>query len=137
MKQNEKTTSPPPDTPEQLEPVRGSRLSSIGLPMVLAVSIGIALLLTSISVGLYFASNLSRIDLSKPKYADIREDVLNGGETQDEALDRDSPLTSESVGQAIEEMQSRRSDLRQLGGFDTSILDNSQLGIDAKTPKVQ
>jgi len=126
-----------PDVLEQIEP-RLSRLRSIGLPMALVVSIGVALILTAISIGLYYSSNLSRIDLSKPKYADIREDVLNGGdEQQDDTLDRDSPITNESVKKAIQEMKSRRDDLRQLGGFNSSIMNDSQLGIDAKTPAVQ
>lgn len=135
--EDQKTKPAEPEALEQLEP-RLSRLRSIGLPMALLVCVGVALLLTSISIGMYYSSNLSRIDLSKPKYADIRQDVLNGGDDlQDDTLDRDSPITSESMKEAIKEMQSRRTDLRQLGEFNSSILDDSQLGIDAKTPAAQ
>lgn len=117
-----------PETPERLEPV--NRLSSIGLPVTLAICIVIALILTSISIGLYFNSNLSRIDLSKPKYADIRGDVLsNEPEEQQEELDSDSPITREAIQEAIVEMKQRREDLRQLGDFDSEVLENAQLGI--------
>lgn len=106
-------------------------LSGIGLPFVLAICIIIALILTSISMALYFSSNLSRIDLSKPKYAGIRRDLLPAAETSDqEDFDTDSPITRESVDEAIKEMQRRRNDLQNFGAFNSPVLDDAQLGID-------
>ncbi len=117
--------------PEQAEPV--GRLTSIGLPVALSIFIGIALILTIISIGLYYSSNLSRIDLSKPKYADIRSDVLTGKESKpSNKIDTTSPITSESAQRALSDMKQRRKDLQQLGSFDSQILDDAQLGIGIK-----
>lgn len=117
-----------PPGSERLEPA--SRAGGVGLPLTLAVCIGIALLLSGVSISLYYNSNLSRIDLSKPKYADIRREVLPSGEAVDqEEFDNDSPITSEALEEALKELRQRRKDLQSLGNFDSSVLDDAQLGI--------
>lgn len=125
-KPNEKPTKHPL-APEQLEPpARLERLQSIGLPVALGISIAIALLLTSISMGLYFSSNLSRIDLSKPKYADVRQDVRTADQ---EEFDNEGPITQEVIQDAIKKLEQDRKDLRALGDFTSPALNNKQLGI--------
>lgn len=113
----------------QLEPVereRFERLRRIGLPVALGISVGVALLLTSVSIGLYFSSNLSRIDLSKPKYADIRRDVKAAG---GEEFKNEGPVTQEAVQEAMKELKQSQAELRELGDFTSSVLDDEQLGI--------
>lgn len=101
-----------------------------GLPMMLAVSVGIALALTVTSIGLYYSSNLSRIDLSKPRYADVRVAIEPAHEdSETEQFDVSSPITEESVKRTLEEMQTRQNALRGLGNFSSPILSDTALGL--------
>jgi len=119
-----------PDVAQKPEPeVPASRFSRIGLPMMLTICIGIALALISISIGMYYNSNLSRIDLSKPRYADVRVTVTPDSNGDSDELDASSPITEESVRQALEDMKARRESLRGLGDFSSSVLDDAALGI--------
>ncbi len=121
------TPRPPTDAPEEPENVR-----RFGLPLALTVAIGTALLLTGINMALYFSSNLSRIDLSKPKYADIRKDLRPSEDASSQPkVDTTSPITKDAVQAQIDNLTKRRDELRKLGGFDSTVLDDAPLGIDA------
>lgn len=103
---------------------------AIGLPLTLTLVIGVALALTGINMALYFGSNLSRIDLSKPKYADIRGELQPSVQTADKPeLDTSSPITREAIREQIDELKRRQTELRKLGGFDSPVLDDAPLGI--------
>lgn len=122
-----------PAVPDQLDNAeaveRLDRLRSIGLPVALGASVVIVLLLTSISMGLYFSSNLSRIDLSKPKNAEVRQQLQTASRDEDDDYDNEGPVTQEALQQAAEQLKQRRKQLRKLGDFTSPILSDKELGI--------
>ena len=121
-----------PKTEQDTDPdVTGGRFSRIGLPMMLTICIGIALALVATSIGMYYSSNLSRIDLSKPRYADVRVAITPDADSDSdsEELDSSSPITEESVRQALEDMKAKRESLQGLGDFSSPVLDDAALGI--------
>ncbi|MBL8160318.1 hypothetical protein JNJ66_07740 [Candidatus Saccharibacteria bacterium] len=121
---------PPHDRPGGREEHGSRKTRRMGLPLALGLCIGVAVILTGINMVLYLRSNLSRIDLSKPKYADIRKDLrpsqAEGGQEQ---IDTTSPITAEAIREQIDELRVRQEELRRIGGFDSPVLDDSAIGI--------
>lgn len=100
--------------------------SRFTLPTALVVAIACALLLTGVSTALYLGSNFSRIDLSKPKNADIRSKVNSLSEA---TSNNSGPITRESINEAIRKMKGAETELQKAGDFNSPVLDDSSLGI--------
>ncbi len=100
-----------------------------GLSTALAAAIGAALFLTGVSTTLYLSSNFSRIDLSKPKNADVRSQVTSVSE--DNQIDSSGPVTRESIKEMREHMQAAQTTLKKSGSFDSPVLEDITLGIGA------
>ena len=105
------------------------KLRTMGLPLALSLAICIALLLTGISIGAYFNSSFSSIDLSKPKYADIRTQLLPKDEENKKTDEDNGPITKQSIRKNIDELVKIRQDLQKLSNFDNEALEDAQLGI--------
>lgn len=113
----------------QLEPAeRLQRLQGISLPVALGIGVAVAVLLVATSIGLYLTSNLSRIDLSKPKYAEARTDVNEIPERQ-EGYSAEGPVDQQSIQEAIKILKERRQKVRELGDFTEPVLTDDALGI--------
>lgn len=118
-----------PKLPDQLRPSEPlKRFNGIGLPVALGIGVAAALLLVGISMGLYLNSNLSRIDLSKPKYAEARTEVEEFPDQQDEYSD-EGPVTQETIREAIDLLKERRKELREAGDFTDPVLSDEALGL--------
>lgn len=100
-----------------------------GLPLALGIGIGIAAVLVTISIGLYLSSNLSRIDLSKPKYAEARNGVDKTSEETVEQYSIDGPINQQSTREAVDLLKKRRGKLREAGNFSAPVLSDEALGI--------
>lgn len=99
------------------------------------VSVLVAVLLTSISMWAYNSSDVARLDVSRPGYETIRDEVKNTEET------KKFGATGELNEQAFEDFQllydERLHNLGDLGRFDGAVLNDDQLKLAEPTPPVE
>ncbi len=95
------------------------------LLVALSLVIGVALVLTTVSVSLYSFSGVSKLDLSRPGFEREREEVR---QTQSQkAYDSTSPVTSGAIDEFLKEYDERANDLKQYGDFRDQALDDASL----------
>ena len=100
-------------------------ISAHRLPMAIAGAIGIALLLTVISVSLYIRSGASRLDLSRPGYEKVRDKVKPSSE--DDNFSASGPMNLEVANDFQKLYTKKRTTLSQLDPFDPAVLDDSSI----------
>lgn len=103
-----------------------------GLPFGIFLAILSALLLTAISMTLYFVSGTAKLDLSRPGYESARTQIhRTDGIDQNFSLNGD--LDSAVIKDFLKKYDREAKDLQQYGSFNNPILDDSQLGITTDT----
>lgn len=95
------------------------------LAVALGLSIGIALLLTVVSVTIYSLSGFSKLDLSRPGYEREREEVRKT-ETP-KTYDTTSPVTRSALDEFLRQYDQRAQDLKEYGDFRDQALDDASL----------
>jgi hypothetical protein len=70
------------------------------IAMALLVAISLALFMTVLSVTIYISSGVSTLDLSRPGYERVREQIGESGPT--ESFSSNGPLTPEVVDEFLE-----------------------------------
>ena len=92
----------------------------------------IASLLTGVSMALYVSSGASRLDLSRPGYESLRNDVQQG--KGEDTFSATGPLNTDVAQDFQERLNRHRETLSKLDTFGTNALDDEQLQI---TPTAQ
>lgn len=93
-------------------------------PFAIALVVGIALLMTAVSLSLYITSGTSRLDLSRPGYEQVRKEVKP---TPEDSFGADGPVDKAALDEFQRLYQARRNNLNELGDFKDSTLDDSSL----------
>jgi hypothetical protein len=93
-------------------------------PVAIAIVVGIALLMTAVSLSLYITSGTSRLDLSRPGYEQVRKDVKA---TPDASFSSDGPVDKAALDEFQKLYDARRTNLNELGDFKDTTLDDSSL----------
>ena len=87
----------------------------------------VAMLLTAISMALYVSSGASRLDLSRPGYESLREEVQQGGD--ESTFSSTGPINSSVADDFQQRFDKHRDTLSKLGNYGSNALDDQQLQI--------
>ena len=99
------------------------------LPFAVTGIIVIALIMTAISMSLYITSGTSSLDLSRPGYKQVRNQVIT---PPSESFDATGPMDSKTVAQFKTLFDSQKKALSGLGNFDDTSLDDESLQLQAR-----
>lgn len=99
-----------------------------GLPFGIFLAIVGALLLTTISMTLYFVSGTAKLDLSRPGYESARTQIHRADGT-DQNFSSNGELDGAVIKDFLKKYDSELKDLQHYGSFNENILDDAQLGI--------
>ena len=94
------------------------------LPFAIFLVIVIALLMTAISMSLYISSGTSSLDLSRPGYKQVREQVVV---QSSESFDSNGPMDQTTVTTFKKMFDSQKKSLENLGDFNDTSLDDTSL----------
>jgi hypothetical protein len=96
------------------------------LPVALVLAILAALLLTTISVSMYYVAGFYRYDLSRPGYEKERTEIAKPSPQKE--YDTTSPVTKTTIDEFLSEFDSRQKDLNAYGDYrDQSLADEDLL----------
>lgn len=107
-----------------LEPYR-RYLAAHRLPIAIIIAICIAIMLTSVSMSLYVRSGASRLDLSRPGYEKVREQVSE--EKDEDSFSASGPMNSKVIDEFQEIYSKRRANLDKLDPFNPSVIDDTSI----------
>ena len=96
------------------------------LTIAICLAITVALLLTVINVSLYIRSGASRLDLSRPGYEKVRNQI---GETQDEPFSASGPINEDVIDEFQGRFTKRRTTIDSLSPFTGEVLDDANIGL--------
>jgi hypothetical protein len=105
------------------------------LTVALAIFVVAALVLTGVSVGMYYMGGFYRFDLSRPDFAVERTEIAKP-EPQKE-YDTTSPVTKSSITDFLTEFDNRQKDLRAYGDFRDQSLGDEDLQITSSSVQPQ
>lgn len=89
--------------------------------------ISIAIVMTLISLELYKKSDAIKLDMSRPGYEKVRKEVEKSSD--DHPYDSSGPLDQAAIKDFESRMSKYKNELQKLGTYDSSILDDDNLGI--------
>lgn len=90
-----------------------------------SIAVIVALVLTSVSMWLYVVSDVARLDVSRPQYQSVREEVKKVEDTK--KFNSTGPLDVQALRDFQELFDARRKSLNESGRFDGSLLNDDQL----------
>ena len=99
-----------------------------GLPFGILLAILFAVLMTFISMALYFVSGTAKLDLSRPGYESARQQIRRD-ENIVENFSPNGSLDENIVNGFLKTYDKEAKELQQYGTFDQEILDDSQIGL--------
>lgn len=99
------------------------------LPFAIFCAITIAIILTVISMWLYIKSGTSSLDLSRPGYTAVRDQVIA---QPAESFDETGPLDKKTVDEFKKLFDAQRKTLNSLGDFDDASLTDESLQLQAQ-----
>lgn len=106
-----------------------SRLAArFGLPFGIFLAIVIALLLTVVSMALYFISGTSKLDLSRPGYESARKQITHDS-SNDQSFPSTGPIDAKVIKDFLARYDKETKNLDQYDKFDQNILDDTQIGL--------
>lgn len=94
------------------------------LAMLIIGAVAIALVSTTLSVVLYVRSGAVLLDLSRPGYAPVREQIHDGDLPRFEA---DGEMDAETIEGFRELYTGQIKDFNKLGDFDSKVMDDTRL----------
>ena len=97
-------------------------------PFALASIVGITILMTAISLSLYVSSGTSELDLSRPGFEKIREEVK---QAPNDNFSSTGPVDRQSIDEFDALYKKQRNYINALGDFQDSSLDDSSLQLEA------
>lgn len=95
------------------------------LPLVLGIAVGVALVMTVISVSIYILGGFYKLDLSRPGYEIEREDVVTDQEVRN--YDTTSPISPEQATESLDEFDTRLKSLDNYGDFNDDALNDKSI----------
>lgn len=95
------------------------------LTVALTIFVIAALVLTGVSLGMYYMGGFYRFDLSRPDYAKERTEIAKSEAQKD--YDTTSPVTKNALATFLTEFDSRQKDLRAYGDFRDQSLSDEDL----------
>lgn len=105
-----------------------SPTKSRNLSLVLVLAIGIALVMTCVSVGVYYATGFYKLDLSRPGYEAAREDITS--ESTQKTYDTSSPVNAQAISEFLAEYDTNINALNVYGDFrDAASLSDQALSL--------
>ncbi|HEU5187559.1 MAG TPA: hypothetical protein VFT87_03580 [Candidatus Saccharimonadales bacterium] len=105
-----------------MTPVEQSERSQ--LPVALGIAVGIALVMTVVSVAIYQVAGFYELDLSRPGYETVRADI---DDSVEESYDTTSPLTKEALDEILSTFDTRIENLKSYGDFGGDGLSDDRL----------
>jgi hypothetical protein len=99
-------------------------------PFAIGGVIGIALLMTAVSLSLYVTSGTARLDLSRPGYESVRKNIQ---QSSGESFNPDGPVDKAALDEFDKLFGQRRANLNALGDFEDTSIDDVSLRL-APTP---
>ncbi len=102
--------------------------SRYGLPFGIGLAIVAAILLTVLNMTLYFISDTAKLDLSRPGYESVRQQIDHDDNNSDNFSSNGS-LDGKVMKDFLTMYDKRSKNLEQYDIFHQSILDDSQLGL--------
>lgn len=106
----------------------GKIAQRFGLPFGIFLAILSALLLTTVSMALYFASGTAKLDLSRPGYETARTQI-NRTDGSNQNFSSNGELDGAVIKDFLKKYDRESKDLQQCSSFNENILDDTQLGI--------
>lgn len=100
-------------------------LNAHRLTGAIALSILIALVLTMISVSLYIRSGASRLDLSRPGYEKVREQVSN--EDENDTFSASGPMNVDVIDEFQALYTKKRATIGKLDPFSPTVLEDDSI----------
>lgn len=101
------------------EPQRRSQL-----PLALGIAIGIAVVMTVLSVSIYYFAGFYKLDLSRPGFEAQRADIDN---TVEATFDTTGPLTTEVLAEVLKDFDTRVNNLNTYSDFNDQVLRDEDL----------
>jgi hypothetical protein len=95
------------------------------LTAAIGLAILVALLLTAVSISLYIRSGASRLDLSRPGYEGVREQVNTTND--DDTFSATGPMNAEVVDQFQTLYTKKRTAVEKLDPFSPTVLSDDSL----------
>ena len=102
--------------------------SRYGLPFGIFLAIFAALILTAISMTLYFISDTAKLDLSRPGYESVRKQI-NRDESSNDNFSANGSIDASVIKDFNAKYDKRAKSLNQYDQFDQNILDDTHIGI--------
>lgn len=106
------------------------------LPVALLLAVVAAVVMTLISVSIYYAAGFYKFDLSRPGYESERDDVV--GDNLQRAYDTTSPINSDTLNVFLGEYDTNVDAVRAYGDFsDSDALNDRSLLLEAVSDEDQ
>jgi hypothetical protein len=108
--------------------VRSEVLAKYRLAAVIGGAVGVALILTFISLLLYTLTGTAALDLSRPGYEDARQKVKR--EASGEAFDATGSIDKAVIDEYLTRYRKKQQPLQSYDSFDPNIISDTQLNLD-------
>jgi hypothetical protein len=113
----------------QLETALHSELATRSrLPIAMGIAIALTILLTAVSMSVYYLAGFNKLDLSRPDYANERKEV-NTGSRLPITHDTTSPLNKQALDDFLKELDERVKTANAYGDFKENSLSDEELGL--------
>ncbi len=100
--------------------------------VALILAIGVASVMTSISIGIYISSGVLSIDLSRPGFDALRQHVKNEGSTVN--FSSTGPLDSQAFDSFTKIYNKQTTELQATGSFNDDAFSDANIGLMTETP---
>lgn len=99
------------------------------IAIFVVASIAVALVLVFTSMKLYYSSDASRVDLSRPEYAAHRSKIVKDNKV-DHRFEAQGPINKESLEDFLKKYNKEADKVTKVRAFSNDVLSDSQLGIE-------
>ncbi|MFS8118186.1 MAG: hypothetical protein ACMG55_06795 [Microcoleus sp.] len=100
--------------------------------MALIFAIGVAAVMTFISVGIYVSSGVSSIDLSRPGFDSLRQHVKNEGNANN--FSSTGPLDNQAFDLFTKIYNKQTTELQATGSFSDDAFSDANIGLMTEAP---
>jgi len=95
------------------------------LPLALGTAIGMAVIMTLVSIVIYYLGGFNKLDLSRPGYEVEREDVSSSDAAP--TYDTTSPLSADSLNKILDDFDTRARSVESYGDFNSNNLSDENV----------
>lgn len=112
---------------KNVEVITGEAPHSSKLPFGLGAAIAVALVLTVVSIAIYYVQGFDKLDLSRPGYENEREAITS--EPTNKTYDTTSPVSSQALDAFIRDFDTEVKTANAYGDFKEQSLSDAELNI--------